>query len=150
MLFRSGAPTFLTTSRCSRPDSTYCGRWWPTTCETVAAFAAIGARFSLPLAPSKHCFCSHISWRNRLLESAIPQWLGRISYSLYLSHALVLKVFVHAFGAWGGVLAIPAALCIGWLIWWGVERPSIKLSRKVGRIAAFQVPSVVTKRLDVL
>jgi peptidoglycan/LPS O-acetylase OafA/YrhL len=88
---------------------------------------------------------SHISFRNRLLEAAIPQWLGRISYSLYLSHALVLKVFVHAFGAWGGVLAIPAALCIGWLIWWGVERPSIKLSRKIGRIAAFQVSSIATK-----
>jgi len=87
---------------------------------------------------------SHISFRNRLLEAAIPQWLGRISYSLYLSHALVLKVFVHAFGAWGGVLAIPAAFCIGWLIWWSVERQSIKLSRKIGRIAVFQVSSIAT------
>jgi peptidoglycan/LPS O-acetylase OafA/YrhL len=87
---------------------------------------------------------SHISFRNRLLEAAIPQWLGRISYSLYLSHALVLKLFVGAFGAWGGVLAIPAALCIGWLIWWGVERPSIKLSRKIGRMAVFQVSPIAT------
>jgi peptidoglycan/LPS O-acetylase OafA/YrhL len=87
---------------------------------------------------------SHISFRNRLLEAAIPQWLGRISYSLYLSHALVLKVFVHAFGAWGGVLAIPAAFCIGWLIWWSVERQSIKLSRKIGRLAVFQVSSIAT------
>jgi peptidoglycan/LPS O-acetylase OafA/YrhL len=82
---------------------------------------------------------SHISFHNRLLEAAIPQWLGRISYSLYLSHALVLKVFVHAFGAWGGVLAIPAAFCIGWLIWWSVERPSIKLSRKIGRPTPFRL-----------
>jgi peptidoglycan/LPS O-acetylase OafA/YrhL len=87
---------------------------------------------------------SHISFRNRLLEAAIPQWLGRISYSLYLSHALVLKVFVGAFGAWGGVLAIPAALSIGWLIWWSVERPSIKVSRKIGRIAVFQASSIAT------
>jgi peptidoglycan/LPS O-acetylase OafA/YrhL len=87
---------------------------------------------------------SHISFRNRLLEAAIPQWLGRISYSLYLSHALVLKLFVGAFGAWGGVLAIPAAFCIGWLTWWGVERPSIKLSRKVGRMAVFRVSSIAT------
>jgi peptidoglycan/LPS O-acetylase OafA/YrhL len=86
-------------------------------------------------------FFSHIS---RLLEAAIPQWLGRISYSLYLSHALVLTVFVRAFGAWGGVLAIPAALAIGWLIWWGVERPSIRVSRKIGRIAAFRVSSIAT------
>jgi peptidoglycan/LPS O-acetylase OafA/YrhL len=87
---------------------------------------------------------SHIAFRNRLLEAAIPQWLGRISYSLYLSHALVLKVFVRAFGAWGGVLAIPAVLCIGWLIWRSVERESIKHSRKIGRIAVFQVSSIAT------
>jgi peptidoglycan/LPS O-acetylase OafA/YrhL len=79
---------------------------------------------------------SHIAFRNRLLEAAVPQWLGRISYSLYLSHALVLKVFVGAFGAWGGVLAIPLALCVGWLVWWSVERPSIKVSRQIGRIYA--------------
>ena len=79
------------------------------------------------------CF-SHVTFRNRLLEAAIPQWLGRISYSLYLSHALVLKVFVGAFGPWGGVVAIPAAFCIGWLIWLSVERPSIKVSRQIGQI----------------
>ena len=81
---------------------------------------------------------SHISFRNRLLEAAIPQWLGRVSYSLYLSHALVMKVFVRAFGAWGGVVAIPAALGIGWLIWWSVERPSIKVSRRIGRWRSFR------------
>lgn len=87
---------------------------------------------------------SHISFRNRLFETAIAQWLGRISYSLYLSHALVLKLFVGALGAWGGVCAIPAAFCIGWLIWWSVERPSIKLSRKIGRITVFQASSIAT------
>jgi peptidoglycan/LPS O-acetylase OafA/YrhL len=76
---------------------------------------------------SRVCFCS------RILESAIPQWLGRISYSLYLSHALVLEVFVRALGAWGGVLAIPAAFGIGWSIWWSIERPSIRASRRIGR-----------------
>jgi peptidoglycan/LPS O-acetylase OafA/YrhL len=81
---------------------------------------------------------SHVSFRNRLFEAAIPQWLGRISYSLYLSHFLVLKLCVRAFGPWGGVLAIPAAFCIGWLIWRGVERPSIKLSRRIGQFAGFQ------------
>jgi peptidoglycan/LPS O-acetylase OafA/YrhL len=87
---------------------------------------------------------AHMSFRNRLLEAAIPQWLGRISYSLYLSQALVLKVFVHAFGAWGGVLAVPAALVVGWLIWWSVERPSIRLSRKIGRMAALRASSIAT------
>jgi len=87
---------------------------------------------------------SHMPFRNRVLEAAIPQWLGRISYSLYLSHALVLKLFVDAFGAWGGVLAIPVAFSMGWLIWWSVEQPSIKVSRKIGRRAVFRAPSIAT------
>jgi peptidoglycan/LPS O-acetylase OafA/YrhL len=87
-------------------------------------------------------FFSTNSFRNRLLERAFPQWLGRISYSLYLSHALVLKVFVRAFGAWGGLLGVPAALGIGWLIWWSVENPSIKLSRRIGRTKIFKIRSV--------
>lgn len=74
-------------------------------------------------------FLAADSFRNRALESPIPQWLGKISYSLYLSHALVLTVAVKAFGPWGGVACVPVALLVAHLIWWGVERPSIWLSR---------------------
>jgi peptidoglycan/LPS O-acetylase OafA/YrhL len=81
------------------------------------------------------------NFRSRLLESAVPQWLGRISYSLYLSHALVLKVFVRAFGPWGGLLALPIALGVGWLTWRCIENPSIWASRKIGRAKIFKLPS---------
>jgi peptidoglycan/LPS O-acetylase OafA/YrhL len=87
-------------------------------------------------------FFSRVCVRSRILESAIPQWLGRISYSLYLSHALVLGMFVRVLGAWGGVLAIPAVFVVGWSIWWGVERPSIRASRKIGRASVSEAPCI--------
>jgi peptidoglycan/LPS O-acetylase OafA/YrhL len=78
-------------------------------------------------------FLARVEWRNRVLESALPQWLGKVSYSLYLSHFLVLELAMRAFGPWGGVAAVPAAFAVGWLVWLAVERPSIGLSRALAR-----------------
>jgi len=78
-------------------------------------------------------FAARFEFRIRILETSIPQWLGKISYSLYLSHVLVFKVAVNALGPWGGVAAVPAAFAIAWLIWFLVERPSIWASRRVSR-----------------
>jgi peptidoglycan/LPS O-acetylase OafA/YrhL len=79
-------------------------------------------------------FLARIDLSNRFLESTLAQGLGRISYSLYLSHALVLILAVRAFGPWGGVAATPAAVVVGWLVWRTIERPSITASRAVGRL----------------
>jgi peptidoglycan/LPS O-acetylase OafA/YrhL len=69
--------------------------------------------------------------RGTLLESPPAQWLGRISYSLYLTHWLVL----HAAARWGGapgtIVGIPLAFGVAWGVWRLVEWPSIVLSRKV-------------------
>ena len=79
-------------------------------------------------------FLSRWNFRNRFLESRLPQWLGGISYSLYLTHWLVFTLAVRTVGPWGGVGAIPAALFIGWLTWRFVEAPSIYASRRVGTL----------------
>jgi peptidoglycan/LPS O-acetylase OafA/YrhL len=78
-------------------------------------------------------FLAGVDWRNRLLESALPQWLGKVSYSLYLSHCLVLTVAISAFGRWGGVAAIPAAFGVAWIVWRLLEDPSARLSQRIGR-----------------
>jgi len=90
----------------------------------VLAFFIAGAYFSRKML------------RNDWLESAIPQWLGKVSYSLYLSHFLVLIIFVKLLGPWGGVLCLPVVFGVAWCIWFALERPSIWLSRRVGAVPA--------------
>jgi peptidoglycan/LPS O-acetylase OafA/YrhL len=87
-------------------------------------------------------FLSRNTVRSRFLEAPFPQWLGRISYSLYLSHALVLELAVRTFGPWGGVASVPLAFAVAFLIWWSVERPSIWASRRLcTRYQAGEYPS---------
>jgi peptidoglycan/LPS O-acetylase OafA/YrhL len=100
--------------------------------------AAIIARVDIRLACTG-CFMlgavlSRWNWRAAPLETGPMQWLGKISYSLYLSHWLVLSACYQALGRpgviLGGMLAFPAA----WCVWRLVEQPSIELSRRVGRL----------------
>ena len=79
---------------------------------------------------------SHLSSRamaSRVLESAPVQWLGRISYSLYLSHVLTMAVLkFQAPGLWI-YLAIPVSLAVAHVLCLAVEQPSIAISRCAGR-----------------
>ena len=80
-------------------------------------------------------FLARAHFRSRFFESAIPQWFGRISYSLYLTHWLVLTLATRAYGPWSAIVALPVVFLVAWLVWWGVERPSIWASRLAGRAA---------------
>jgi peptidoglycan/LPS O-acetylase OafA/YrhL len=68
-------------------------------------------------------------YRNRFLESALPQWLGKVSYSLYLVHFPLLAMAVRIWGPWGGFAALPAVFAASWLLWRTLEHPSIRFSR---------------------
>jgi peptidoglycan/LPS O-acetylase OafA/YrhL len=69
---------------------------------------------------------------SRFLESAPVQWLGRISYSLYLSHVLVIGMLkFHLPGLWI-YLAIPCCLAVAQGLCVLIEQPSIALSRRAG------------------
>jgi peptidoglycan/LPS O-acetylase OafA/YrhL len=75
---------------------------------------------------------SRLNFRSPLLESAVPQFLGRISYSLYLMHWLVLRALTQALGWPGTLIAVPLSFVVAWCVWRAVEAPSIRLSRAVG------------------
>jgi peptidoglycan/LPS O-acetylase OafA/YrhL len=72
----------------------------------------------------------------RFLRGRIPQFLGRISYSLYLLHAIVLLALAHALH---GTLPIGAIIALMWIVaiplaaasqrW--VELPAIGLGKRL-------------------
>jgi peptidoglycan/LPS O-acetylase OafA/YrhL len=71
---------------------------------------------------------------SRLLMSPILQFLGRISYSYYLIHVVVIKFLVHLlFPAVPGVAiaaaAIGGTLLVAWIVYRWIEVPSIKLGQ---------------------
>ncbi len=103
-----------------------------TACVALAAFnpnAIYGVAF---IAGS---YCSRMTFRNRFLESAMPQWLGKVSYSLYLTHSIVYGVIDHRLTSPAApLLCAVAALITAQIVCSLVEAPSIELSRKVGQI----------------
>jgi peptidoglycan/LPS O-acetylase OafA/YrhL len=65
-------------------------------------------------------------------------WLGKVSYSLYLVHVIVLFTILHALRARQlsiGLFCVylPAALIAAGLFYHSVERPAVALSRRLGR-----------------
>ncbi len=67
---------------------------------------------------------------NYLLTWRPVVWLGRISYSIYLTHTLVMLVMVHVFGRmipiWSLLVAcVPLTLLVSHFTYLWVERPAI-------------------------
>jgi peptidoglycan/LPS O-acetylase OafA/YrhL len=80
---------------------------------------------------------------HRLLMTKIPRVLGRISYSLYLLHAIVLNVCFHVlYPSWSfSMIFLPyvlATLILATLMYKFVEKPSIQLG---GWLTANHVPN---------
>ncbi|WP_166785537.1 acyltransferase family protein [Cryobacterium cryoconiti] len=74
----------------------------------------------------------------RPLNSRVAQWLGLISFSLYLVHVPIIMLAAVLLGPTLSWLAIPlsiiGSLVMAWVFHLLVERPSHKLSQKVERL----------------
>ena len=109
------------------------GGLWRSGLTAAAWLGAVGVSVLLPigLAFLAGARLSALEPRMALFEHPVCQWLGRCSYSLYLSHWVVLAALYRLWGAGSAVVAIPLALGVGHALWWAVERPSIVLSHRV-------------------
>ncbi len=77
---------------------------------------------------------------DRGLSAPVPQWLGRISFSLYLTHLPMFVALVYLFGDanWPlvALIGIPASLGLAFAFFRFVEAPSHRLARRVDAISS--------------
>ena len=74
----------------------------------------------------------------RVGDSRIAQWLGRISFSLYLVHVPVLLSLTFLIRDPGISVPVALVVCVACaqLFYWAVERPAHRLAQAVGRYFA--------------
>lgn len=87
----------------------------------------------------------------RLLELPPIQWLGRISFSLYLVHVPILVLFSRMLGSdhWMRALlfAVPTSFVVAWLFSRLVEVPSHRLAKWAGGLMSGKISEAVSRDL---
>jgi peptidoglycan/LPS O-acetylase OafA/YrhL len=90
----------------------------------------------------------------RMLDCSAIQWLGEVSYSLYLCHVVVLLSLINLLYPRLSftsivVLAVPAIYAVSVLLHRFVERPAMVLGRTIGRqLGGTSSKSVMTARVS--
>ena len=84
----------------------------------------------------------------RWLETTPIQWLGMISFSLYLVHEPIVIALAFLLSPGSGpllvALAVPISLLVGWLFYRLIELPAHHASRRFGRWVAQNLRSAST------
>jgi peptidoglycan/LPS O-acetylase OafA/YrhL len=125
---------------------------------SVSALLLVASWVGRPLAPSGD-LVSEILWGvaglgalgivlvsicspgvERVLSMRLPQWAGKVSFSLYLVHVPVIATIAFIVGdqLWWlvGLIGVPLSLAISAAFFALVERPSHRLARLTGRLVA--------------
>ncbi|MCX2746527.1 acyltransferase [Arthrobacter sp. MI7-26] len=151
--YRPGGASFLTRAGwfgCLTAGVLLMCAYWPMVVGGVTdpLALAIGKAFGIPGAVLI-VLCSIFSrTAARFLELGLIQWLGKISFSLYLVHVPIILLFSRLLGAdhWmrALLLAVPASFVVAWIFSKFVELPSHRLAKYAGRLVAARVREHVT------
>ena len=133
-------------------------RWFMPTFAAASVVMLIASWLARPIVPSGSEL-SHVLWALaapgaagivvvslawapaiRFLETRPLQWLGKISFSLYLVHVPVLATLAFALGSdqWPliGIIGIPLSLLVAWAFYQAVEARIHQAARRVHRAVA--------------
>lgn len=91
--------------------------------------------------------CITRGWAERILMSAVPRFLGRVSYSLYLTHMIVITAVIHAVAGACSLpvcfaIILPLTLIVADLSQRYVEAPS----QRLGKLLAERVDRTQSER----
>jgi hypothetical protein len=89
-----------------------------------------------------------LDWAGRLLSHPALEWLGRISYSVYLWQQLVFG-FAPARGlarVFAAPVLIGAILALAWLSWRWIETPAIALGKRLANPGVSRLRCVLKPR----
>lgn len=105
---------------------------------------AIGAGILIIISISSGYFSS-------LLKNKFVKYIGQISYSLYLSHIVVLFSFVHILNGLLPISVILFFVLVGTLIlssimYYAIERPAITLGKNISKLIVRHKESVITNK----
>ena len=107
-----------------------------------AAFWFLPGAFAVPfLIALTHCVARPGPWVSWILSHRSMLFLGKISFSLYLSHFIVMKAMRAIFAPgreWGSfadaaasLAGLPLAIGLAWLLCVWIEEPSRRMGRRV-------------------
>ncbi|KAF7535841.1 hypothetical protein G7Z17_g13141 [Cylindrodendrum hubeiense] len=117
-------------------------KWWRKDSKAIWYWNTVGATFFL-------LTVTHSPWWQRVFNSAIAQYLGKISFSLYLVHNIVFQVIGQHLQklVWditgvegnaypvgfvlGGLLCLAVNICVADVFWRAVDTPVVKFARWV-------------------
>lgn len=95
-------------------------------------------RYSMQIAALYGIFFTAIRYPNwgpfPLLNTRAARFIGKLSYSLYLVHQIVLGVVWHQLalvGVPGALLVFAISLGVAWVIWLTIEKPCAKLRKRM-------------------
>ncbi|GAA5028409.1 acyltransferase family protein [Microbacterium fluvii] len=86
-----------------------------------------------------------------VLRTRVVQWLGKVSFSLYLVHVPILATLAYAFGSenWGlvGLVGIPLSFLVAWGFYHLIEAKLHRVARRVQQSVAARARSRVVDPL---